>query len=92
MNEALETRIVFLEKLVAAQAKLNFILFPLILQHDIHFRDKALSVLRQILVSPDIAADPFLVQQIAALRDSLVAPIPQEIVEAVQQPSIRPVE
>jgi hypothetical protein len=92
MAETLETRIAFLEQVLDAHVKLNAILFPIILQHDEQFRAKAAETLRQILVSPAMKLSPLLEQQIRILRDVLVLPIPQEVVESCLQPSIRPVE
>ncbi len=92
MNETLETRIAILENTVTALTHLNFILFPLILQHDDRFRTEAAEVLRQCLVSPANPPSPLLAQYITALRNTLVASIPQEIVAASLQPSVRLVE
>lgn len=92
MAETLETRIAFLEQVLDAQVKLNAVLFPMILQHDEQFRVKAAETLRQMLVSPAMKLSPLLEQQIRMLRDVLVLPIPQEVVESSRQPSIRPVE
>lgn len=87
-----EDRITYLEMVLDAQVKLNFILMPLILSHEDRFKAEAADVLRQALVSPAVNLSPLLAQQIRSLRDVLVLPIPEEIVEAVRQPSIRPVE
>lgn len=92
MAETLETRIAYLEQVLDAQVKLNAVLFPIILQHDEQFRVKAAEVLRQTLVSPTMKLSPLLEQQIRMLRDVLVLPLPQEVVESSRQPSIRPVE
>ena len=92
MTETLETRITYLELLLDAQVKLNAILLPMIFQHDEEFRVKAAETLRQILISSTMQLSPVLQQQIRMLRDSLVLPIPQEVVESSRQPSIRPVE
>lgn len=92
MAETLETRIAYLEQMLDAQVKLNFMLFPIILQHDEQFQIKAAEVLRQILVSPAMKLSPLLEQQIRILRDVLVSPIPREVVEASRQPSIQSVE
>lgn len=91
MAETLETRIAFLEQVLDAQVKLNAMLFPMIIRHDEQFKNEAAEVLRQALVSPANNFSPLLAQQIRMLRDVLVSPIPQAVVEASLQPSIRPV-
>ena len=92
MAETLETRIAFLEQVIDAQVKLNALLFPMIFQHDEQFRVKAAETLRQVLVSPTMKLSPLLEQQIRMLRNVLVLPLPQGVVESSRQPSIRPVE
>lgn len=92
MKRTLEERIEHLEKMVEAQAKLNFILFPLLVPRDDRQRKNVAEVLRQLLVSPAAELSPELSMQVTALRDILVLPIPQEVVEASRRPSIRPVE
>lgn len=92
MNETHEVRIAHLEKMVEAQVMLNTTLFKLILNNDKSLNAKVAEALRQLLVSPAVQLPPVLSLQITALRDALVLPIPQEVVEASRQPSIRPVE
>jgi len=88
MPETLESRIEYLEQVVDAQLKLNNILFPMIFHHDDQFRSNAAEALRRALVSPAVKLSPILEQQIKILRDVLVLPIPQEVVEALRKPSI----
>lgn len=90
--EALEGRIAFLDKLVPAQFQLDTILFNLLIQKDHQFQMEVAEVLRQFLVSPAAAISPELQMLVRSMRNGLVSPIPQEVVDAARQPSIRPVE
>lgn len=92
MQESLEVRVARLEMALNAQVQLNAILFPLVIRHDEQLMARIAETLRQLLVSPAVELPPLLEQQIRTLRDGLVSPIPQEVVEVSRQPSIRPVE
>ena len=92
MSEELETRILYLEKLMESQAVLNAALFNIVFRSDNKLRMETIDVLRRLQVNPSSNISPELSLQITAMRDALVLPIPQEVVEASRQPSIRPVE
>jgi hypothetical protein len=92
VDEATETRIAVLEATLEAHLKLNFIVLSTILRQDDRLKGVVTETLRQMLVSPVAKLSPELSQQVTALRNVLVLPLPQEAVEAARQPSIRPVE
>lgn len=80
------------EKLMGAHVQLTTLVFTAMLTRDPEAKAEVVEVLRQFLVSPAVDASPELRLLVRSLRDALVAPIPQELVDTVRQPSIRPVE
>lgn len=92
MAESLEDRVAYLEKMVAAQLQLNSTLFKLIFTDNARLGQNVAEVLRQLLVSPNTTLSPEFAALARGLRTLLIEPIPQEIIEASRQPSIRPVE
>ena len=92
MNETLETRISYLEKMVHSQAILNMTLFKLVLESDDTLRSKVVEALRLLQINPSVTISPELSLQITGLRELLTSPIPPGVVAASRQPHRRPVE
>ncbi len=92
MQESLETRVARLEKSVAAQLELHMILFNLIFTKDAQLGKEVAEALRHLLVSPAAEISPDLTTLIRAMRELLVVPPSESLLEATRQPSIRPVE
>ncbi len=92
MNETLETRISYLEKMVHSQAILNMTLFKLVLESDDTLRSKVVEALRLLQINPSVTISPELSLQITGLRELLTSPIPPEVVAASRQSHLRPVE
>lgn len=92
MAETLETRILYLEKMVHSQSILNMTLFNLILRSDDTLRMKTVDVLRQLQINPSVTLSPELSLQITGLRELLTSEPPPEVVAASQQSHLRPVE
>lgn len=92
MSEELETRILYLEKLMESQAVLNAALFNIVFRSDNKLRMETIDVLRRLQVNPSSNISPELSLQIAAMREMLISEPPPEVVAASQQSHLRPVE
>lgn len=92
MSETLETRILYLEKLVNSQAILNMTLFNLVIRSDNALLGKVVEVLRLLQINPSSNLSPELSLQISALREMLISEPPPEVVAASKQPHLRPVD
>ena len=95
----LEQRIAQLEAIVSEQHQFYMLLLNLLLRHDPRVRDDIVEAIRRILQHQNqahpVSAYPisaYVQQQLRLLRDDLLRPPPQDLVQAMSQPPVRPVE
>lgn len=83
-----------LDKFVLEQHELYMVLFNLIIRHDDRLRLDVAEAIRRILQNQTqtYPVSPAVQQQLRALRDDLLKPLPQELVELMSSPPVRPVD
>jgi hypothetical protein len=88
-----EQSLAALDAFVQEQNAIYMLLFNLLLRANPDFRDHFAEAIRKILNAPSTAQgfSPSAQAQLRSLRDGLLTPPPQALVDALNQPSIRPV-